>query len=60
MMVDQERAGDALGALGEAGAGAMVVGRVEAGRHGVELAGPEFWAAPDNASGSTGGTGPRA
>jgi len=44
LTVAADRAGDALDALAGSGVEAAVVGRVEAGPHGVELAGPEFWA----------------
>jgi phosphoribosylformylglycinamidine cyclo-ligase len=43
MSVGADRADDAVEALRGAGVEAVVVGRVEAGRHGVEFAGPPFW-----------------
>jgi phosphoribosylformylglycinamidine cyclo-ligase len=43
MAVDPGRAGAVLAALADRGVDAMVVGRVEAGERGVELAGTPFW-----------------
>ncbi len=59
MMVDPGCVDDALGALAGADVSAMVVGRVEAGRPGVEFIGPGFWSASDDSSGSTDAPGPR-
>jgi phosphoribosylformylglycinamidine cyclo-ligase len=47
MAVGPDSAGDALAALTGAGVDAAVVGRVEAGERGVELAGPPLWAGDD-------------
>ncbi len=43
LMVDPAGADDALDALGDAGVGTGVVGRVVEGHHGIEFAGPGFW-----------------
>ena len=59
MMVDPGCVDEALGALAGADVRAMVVGRVEAGRPGVEFIGPGFWSASDDSSGSTDAPGPR-
>ena len=47
MAVGQTGVGEALAALTGAGVDAAVVGRVEAGERGVELAGPPMWAGDD-------------
>jgi len=54
MAVGPHSTGDALAALAGAGVDAAVVGRVEDGGHGVELAGPRWWPepGPDGAPGS--------
>jgi phosphoribosylformylglycinamidine cyclo-ligase len=43
LLVDRATADDALDALAGRGVEAAVVGRVQEGRHGVELTGPPFW-----------------
>jgi phosphoribosylformylglycinamidine cyclo-ligase len=58
MLVDPGCVDDALAALAGADVDAMVVGRVEAGRPGVEFVGPEFWSS-DDSSGSTDAPGAR-
>ena len=47
LVVGAASAGDALGALGEAGLAPVIVGRVEEGEPGVELVGPGFWPGTD-------------
>jgi phosphoribosylaminoimidazole (AIR) synthetase len=43
LLVGADSVDDALGALSGAGLDPRVVGRVEAGEHGVDLVGPSLW-----------------
>jgi phosphoribosylformylglycinamidine cyclo-ligase len=43
LMVGADSVDDALDALADAGLQPVVVGRVESGRHGVDLVGPSLW-----------------
>ncbi|MGO9406975.1 MAG: phosphoribosylformylglycinamidine cyclo-ligase [Acidimicrobiales bacterium] len=55
MMVDPASVDDVLGALAGADVGATVVGRVDAGRGGLEFVGPGFWPASDDPAPSADG-----